>query len=140
MLILGIETSCDDTAASILDNNRILSNVLSSQDTIHTKFGGVVPELASRSHLQSIYPIVKESLVRAKLCLADIDLISVTQGPGLMGSLLVGFSFGLAYKLENKDSHRWVYRPLMSLFSTLILSWLIFYSTITIRRMIWSRA
>ncbi|MBW2683550.1 MAG: tRNA (adenosine(37)-N6)-threonylcarbamoyltransferase complex transferase subunit TsaD [Deltaproteobacteria bacterium] len=96
MLILGIETSCDDTAASILDNDRILSNVLSSQDTIHTKFGGVVPELASRSHLQSIYPIVKESLVRAKLCLADIELISVTQGPGLMGSLLVGFSFAKA--------------------------------------------
>ena len=96
MLILGIETSCDDTAAAVLDSDIILSNVLSSQDEIHTQFGGVVPELASRTHLQSVYPVVAEALVRSGHSVADIDLISVTQGPGLIGSLLVGFSFAKA--------------------------------------------
>ena len=99
MLILGIETSCDDTAAAVLDNGTILSSVLSSQDEIHTQFGGVVPELASRTHLQSIYPVVAEALVRSGHSLADIDLISVTQGPGLIGSLLVGFSFAKSLSL-----------------------------------------
>jgi len=96
MLILGIETSCDDTAAAILDNNTILSNVLTSQDKIHTQFGGVVPELASRNHLQAIQPVVVEALARTHLDLSAIDLIAVTQGPGLIGSLLVGFSFAKA--------------------------------------------
>ena len=97
MLILGIESSCDDTAAAILENDSILhASVLSSQDGVHRPFGGVVPELASRKHLESVYPVVAEALQRAKITLDDIDLISVTQGPGLIGSLLVGFSFAKA--------------------------------------------
>lgn len=102
MKILGIETSCDDTAAAVLDNKSILSNILSSQDTIHTRFGGVVPELASRKHLQSIQPVVMEVLTRARLTLSDIDVIATTQGPGLIGSLLVGFSFAKALSYVNK--------------------------------------
>lgn len=101
MLILGIETSCDDTAAAVLDNDKILSNVLSSQDTIHTKFGGVVPELASRKHLQSIQPVVIEALTRANITLTELDLIAATQGPGLIGSLLVGFSYAKALSHVN---------------------------------------
>jgi len=97
MLILGIESSCDDTAAAVLqDGDNLLSSVLTSQDAVHTRFGGVVPELASRSHLQSIVPVVRESLLRANVQLADIDLIAATQGPGLIGSLLVGFSYAKA--------------------------------------------
>ncbi len=102
MLILGIESSCDDTAAAVLEDNQVRSNVLSSQDDIHTKFGGVVPELASRKHLQSIHPIVNEALARADLQLHDIDLIAATQGPGLIGSLLVGFSFAKALSQVSK--------------------------------------
>lgn len=97
MLILGIETSCDDTAAAVMQDDRLLlASVLSSQDQIHTRFGGVVPELASRKHLESIVPIVQEALERADVTLADIHLIAVTQGPGLIGSLLVGFSYAKA--------------------------------------------
>jgi N6-L-threonylcarbamoyladenine synthase len=94
MRVLAIETSCDDTgAAVILDGRKILSNVVSSQDLIHRKFGGVVPELASRRHIESIVPIVTEALEKAKVTLQEIDGIAVTQGPGLVGSLLVGLSF-----------------------------------------------
>lgn len=94
MRVLAIETSCDDTgAAVILDGRKILSNVVSSQVPIHQKYGGVVPELASRRHIESIVPIVKEALETAKLTLSEIDGIAVTQGPGLVGSLLVGLSF-----------------------------------------------
>jgi N6-L-threonylcarbamoyladenine synthase len=94
MLILGIESSCDDTAAAVLeDSKRVLSSVLSSQDTIHSRFGGVVPELASRNHLENIHPIVHEALENAGVSLQEIDLIATTQGPGLIGSLLVGFSY-----------------------------------------------
>ena len=97
MLTLGIESSCDDTAAAVLkDDCTLLSSVLTSQDQIHTRFGGVVPELASRSHLESIVPVVNEALARAKVSLQDIDLLAVTQGPGLIGSLLVGFSYAKA--------------------------------------------
>jgi N6-L-threonylcarbamoyladenine synthase len=97
MLTLGIETSCDDTAAAVLrDSDTLLSSVLSSQDQIHTRFGGVVPELASRTHLESIVPIVHEALDLAGVTLKDIDLIAVTQGPGLIGSLLVGFCYAKA--------------------------------------------
>lgn len=103
MLTLGIESSCDDTAAAVLqDENRLLSSVLTSQDQIHTRFGGVVPELASRSHLESIVPVVSEALTRAAVSLEDIDLIAVTQGPGLIGSLLVGFSYAKALSYVNK--------------------------------------
>ncbi len=94
MRILAIETSCDDTgAAVILDGRKILSNIVSSQVPIHQKYGGVVPELASRRHIESIVPIVAEALERAGVTLKEIDGIAVTQGPGLVGSLLVGLSF-----------------------------------------------
>ncbi len=96
MLILGIETSCDDTAAAVLNDNIILSNVLTSQDLIHTKFGGIVPELASRKHLQSIHPVVEKALENAGIQLSDIQLIATTRGPGLIGSLLVGYSYAKA--------------------------------------------
>lgn len=103
MLTLGIESSCDDTAAAVLeDTNTLLSNISSSQDEIHSRFGGVVPELASRKHLESIHPIVEEALFRADKSLADIDLIAVTQGPGLIGSLLVGFSYAKALSYVSK--------------------------------------
>lgn len=94
MYVLGIESSCDDTAAAVLEDGKHLrSNLLSSQDAIHSRFGGVVPELASRRHLENIHLIVEESLSKAGLSLNDIDLIATTQGPGLIGSLLVGFSY-----------------------------------------------
>jgi len=94
MRVLAIETSCDDTgAAVVLDGRKILSNVVSSQIPIHQKYGGVVPELASRRHIESIVPIVAEALETAKVTLREIDGIAVTQGPGLVGSLLVGLSF-----------------------------------------------
>lgn len=94
MRILAIETSCDDTgAAVVLDGRKILSNVVSSQIAVHQKYGGVVPELASRKHIEAIVPIVTEALERAGGTLQEIDGIAVTQGPGLVGSLLVGLSF-----------------------------------------------
>ena len=94
MKVLAIETSCDDTAAAVvLDGRKILSNIVSSQVPIHQKYGGVVPELASRKHIESIVPIVTEALEKAKVTLKEIDGIAVTQGPGLVGSLLVGLSF-----------------------------------------------
>ncbi len=100
MHLLAIETSCDETAAAVVTGERrILSSVVLSQDEVHAPYGGVVPELASRQHLRSIGYIVAESLARASLETGDIDLFAVTQGPGLIGSLLVGLSFakGLAY-------------------------------------------
>ena len=99
--ILGIETSCDDTSAAVIDNSfHIYSNIISSQ-SIHEKFGGVVPELASREHIKGIMPIVDIALKEAKLSLNNIDAIAVSVNPGLIGSLLVGVSFakGLAYSL-----------------------------------------
>jgi len=94
MLVLAIETSCDDTGAAVILNGRkILSNVVSSQVSIHQRYGGIVPELASRRHIESIVPIMAEALETAKVTLRDIDGIAVTQGPGLVGSLLVGLSF-----------------------------------------------
>jgi len=102
MLTLGIESSCDDTAAAVLANdNKLLSNLVSSQDDIHSRFGGIVPELASRKHLESVQPIIEAALSSANKKLEDIDLIAVTQGPGLIGSLLVGFSFAKALSYVN---------------------------------------
>lgn len=103
MYILGIDTSCDDTSVAILkDGYEILSNLVSSQHDIHEKFGGVVPELASRRHLENIIPMIKLALEEAKINKEDIDVIGVTYGPGLVGSLLVGLMFakGLAYSLN----------------------------------------
>ncbi|HSB06514.1 MAG TPA: tRNA (adenosine(37)-N6)-threonylcarbamoyltransferase complex transferase subunit TsaD [Thermodesulfobacteriota bacterium] len=94
MRVLAIETSCDDTGAAIVqDGIKILSNIVSSQESVHQKYGGVVPELASRKHIESIVPIVTGALGEAKVTLRDIDGIAVTHGPGLVGSLLVGLSF-----------------------------------------------
>ena len=102
MIVLGIETSCDDTAAAVLGSDAsILANIVSSQDQIHRRFGGIVPELASRQHMESITAIVEAALDQAGITLADIELIAVTRGPGLIGSLLVGFSYAksLSYTL-----------------------------------------
>jgi N6-L-threonylcarbamoyladenine synthase len=93
--ILGIESSCDETAAAVVvDGRRILSSVVASQIDIHRKYGGVVPELASREHLRQIVPVVREAIEQSGLRLADVDAIGVTQGPGLVGSLLVGITYG----------------------------------------------
>jgi len=94
MRILAIETSCDDTSAAVVLNGRkILSNVVSSQVDVHQKYGGVVPELASRKHIEMIVPIVSEALKRAGITLREVNGIAVTHGPGLVGSILVGLSF-----------------------------------------------
>lgn len=93
--ILGIESSCDETAAAVVaDGREILSSVVASQIDIHRKYGGVVPELASREHLRRIVPVVREALEQASLRLQDLDAIGVTHGPGLVGSLLVGITYG----------------------------------------------
>ena len=99
--ILGIESSCDDTAAAILYNVEVLSNVVANQ-AIHEKYGGVVPELASRAHQQNIVPVVDQAIKQAGILLSDLSAVAFTQGPGLMGSLLVGTSFAksLAYGLN----------------------------------------
>jgi N6-L-threonylcarbamoyladenine synthase len=102
MLVLGIETSCDETAAAIIrDGREIVSSVIASQVETHKPFGGVVPELASREHLDKIVPIVQEAFARAQLEPRDVDGIAVTTGPGLVGSLLVGVSYAkaMAYAL-----------------------------------------
>ncbi len=97
MLVLGIETSCDETAAAVIrDGREIVSSVISSQIKTHARFGGVVPELASREHLDKIVPIVDEALARASVSQNDLDGIAVTMGPGLVGSLLVGVSYAKA--------------------------------------------
>jgi len=93
--ILGIESSCDETAAAVVaDGREILSSVIASQITVHRKYGGVVPELASREHLRSIVPVVREALDRAGMSLRELDAVGVTYGPGLVGSLLVGLTYG----------------------------------------------
>jgi N6-L-threonylcarbamoyladenine synthase len=93
--ILGIESSCDETAAAVVaDGREILSSVVASQIDIHRKYGGVVPELASREHLRQIVPVVREALAQAGMQFADVDAIGVTQGPGLVGALLVGITYG----------------------------------------------
>ncbi len=90
LLILGLETSCDETAAALVDGGRIVSNVVASQAVLHARFGGVVPEVASRRHLELIMPVIEEAL--GDHSLEDVDTIAVTQGPGLIGALLVGLS------------------------------------------------
>lgn len=102
MNVLGIESSCDETAAALVrDGRRVLSSVVASQTEVHHRFGGVVPELASRKHLEAIGPVVREALSQAGLELAGVDGIAATRGPGLIGSLLIGFSFAkaVAYSL-----------------------------------------
>lgn len=102
-LILGIESSCDETAASVVRGGReILSNVINTQIDFHKKYGGVVPEIASRKHIESIDAVVEEAIKTAGVQFSDLDAIAVTYGPGLVGALLVGVSFakGLAYALK----------------------------------------
>lgn len=97
MLTLGIESSCDDTAAAVLkDGDTLLASVVNGQDRLHARYGGVVPELAARRHLESIVPVVHQVLEQAEIKLHDIDLIAATRGPGLVASLLVGFSYAKA--------------------------------------------
>ena len=92
-MILGIETSCDETAASVVtDDGRVLSSVVSSQADLHARFGGVVPEIASRRHLELVTPVVRDALGSASVRLDEIERVAVTQGPGLIGALLVGIS------------------------------------------------
>jgi len=98
IIILGIESSCDDTSASILKNEAILSNVVAGQN-IHEQYGGVVPELASRAHQQNILPVIDVAIKKGGIQLEDIDAIAFTNGPGLLGSLLVGTSFAKALSL-----------------------------------------
>jgi N6-L-threonylcarbamoyladenine synthase len=96
LLVLGVETSCDDTAAAVLCGRHILANVVSSQDEVHSGFGGIVPELASRHHMQNVLPIVDHALHQAGVRLEQLGGIAVTCGPGLVGSLLVGVSVAKA--------------------------------------------
>ena len=103
MNILGIDTSCDDTSAAMVqDGRRVLSNIVNSQIGIHYPYGGVVPELASREHVRNIVPVVKEALATAKLEIKDMDGIAVTVGPGLIGSLLVGLYYAKALSYVNQ--------------------------------------
>jgi N6-L-threonylcarbamoyladenine synthase len=96
--ILGIESSCDDTSASVICDGKVLSNIVANQE-VHAKYGGVVPELASRAHQQNIVPVVQQAIERAGIDKTDLDAICFTKGPGLMGSLLVGTSFAKSLAL-----------------------------------------
>lgn len=103
IICLAIESSCDETSVAVVKNGReVLSNIISSQIEIHKKFGGVVPEVASRKHVEAINLVIEEALVKANVSFDDIDIVGVTQGPGLIGALLVGLSAakGLAYALN----------------------------------------
>jgi tRNA N6-adenosine threonylcarbamoyltransferase len=101
MNVLGIESSCDETSAAVISNDELRTNLISSQD-FHNKYGGVVPELSSRAHLQIVTPLIKEALHKAHIGLEEIDLVCATAGPGLIGALIVGLTFakGLAYSLK----------------------------------------
>ena len=101
VIILGIESSCDDTSAAILKDRKILSNIIANQE-VHKKYGGVVPELASRAHQQNIIPVVNEAINQAKIKKEDIDAVAYTKGPGLLGSLLVGGSFAKGFAMGMK--------------------------------------
>ncbi len=101
MTILGIESSCDETAAAVYDGKKMLSNIIASQ-AVHKTFGGIVPELASRAHHKTITGTVEQALNEAGSCIDDIDAVAVTSGPGLMGSLLVGLCFDKGLSLANK--------------------------------------
>ncbi|MFH1445955.1 MAG: tRNA (adenosine(37)-N6)-threonylcarbamoyltransferase complex transferase subunit TsaD, partial [Chloroflexota bacterium] len=100
--ILGIESSCDETAAAVIIGGRIIeSSIIASQIDLHARFGGVFPELASREHVKAIYTIVEEALLQSHLSLTDIDAIAVTRGPGLAGSLVIGVNLAKALALAS---------------------------------------
>lgn len=106
-LILAIESSCDETAAAVVKNGReVLSNIISSQIDIHTLYGGVVPEIASRKHIERINQVVRLALSRADVTLDDIDAIGVTYGPGLVGALLVGVAEAKAIAFARSSADR----------------------------------
>ena len=98
--ILGIESSCDDTSAAVIRDRVLLSNVIASQ-AVHQKYGGVIPELASRAHQQNIIPVVDTAIKEAGITIDQIDAIAFTRGPGLLGSLLVGVSFAKGLAIAN---------------------------------------
>src|SRR6188768_617771 len=100
-VILAIESSCDETSASVIRNGKVLNNIIASQ-AVHRKYGGVVPELASRAHQQNIVMVVSEALEKASITPKDLSAVAFTRGPGLMGALLVGVSFakGMALGLD----------------------------------------
>lgn len=103
MLVLGIETSCDDTSAAVIDSEKgIISNVIANQNSVHAKYGGVVPELAGRCHIENIHETINGAVQKANITFKDIDLLATTHGPGLVGSLLVGVNAakGLAFGLN----------------------------------------
>ncbi|MGD8779367.1 MAG: tRNA (adenosine(37)-N6)-threonylcarbamoyltransferase complex transferase subunit TsaD [Ignavibacteria bacterium] len=99
MIYLGIESSCDETSVAVVSENKVLANLVSSQD-FHKEYGGVVPELSSRAHLEIILPLVKQALKKASIILNDIDVICATAGPGLIGALLVGLTFAKGLSLS----------------------------------------
>jgi N6-L-threonylcarbamoyladenine synthase len=102
MRILGIETSCDETAAAVVENGvRILSNQVASQVEIHARYGGIVPEVASRQHILAIIPIIQKAMTEAEVTWSDLDGIAVTIGPGLAGSLLIGVNAAKAIALAH---------------------------------------
>lgn len=114
--ILAIETSCDETSAAVVENGtKILSNVISSQIDIHRRFGGVVPEVASRKHVETITRMIEEALVQANVNMEKISAVAVTQGPGLVGSLIVGLvcakALAMAHRnsFNRRSSYRWTY-------------------------------
>lgn len=114
--IMGIESSCDETSVAIVKNGReVLSNVINSQIDIHTEFGGVVPEIASRCHTEVINQVMKKSLKDAGITLDDVDGISVAYGPGLVGALLVGVSYAKALSFASRktincsEPYKWSY-------------------------------
>ncbi len=103
--ILAIESSCDETAAALIeDETRVLSSVVASQLSVHGKYGGIVPELASREHLRAIVPVVREALELAGLTWSDLDAVAATSGPGLAGSLLVGLTYAKAIAFADRHS------------------------------------
>src|SRR5215813_4050025 len=99
MRVLAIETSCDDTAAAVLDDGGARSSIVASQDMVHSKYGGIVPELASRQHMVAIVPVIERALADAGVALDGIEAVTATYGPGLVGSLLVGLQVakGIAF-------------------------------------------
>lgn len=99
MIVLGIESSCDETSVAILNNDNVEANLIASQH-IHKEYGGVIPELSSRAHLQQVLPLLKSSLKKSGYELNQIDLITATAGPGLIGALLVGLTFGKSLALS----------------------------------------
>ena len=119
-LILAIESSCDETAASVVKNGRtILSNVISSQIELHKLYGGVVPEIASRKHIEKVNQVIEEALKEADVTLDDLDAIGVTYGPGLVGALLVGVAEARQLHMR-KNFLLWVYIILKDMFPQII--------------------